>query len=51
MGDLCRHEAVNPHPTPKCISLATFYITPALASPNFLIEEAVIGGSLAYKKM
>jgi hypothetical protein len=35
----------------KFISLATFYLTPALANPNFLIEEAVLGGSLAYKKM
>jgi hypothetical protein len=46
--DLCRHEAVNP------LQMYFFsYILPysLLASPNFLIEETILGGSLAYKKM
>jgi hypothetical protein len=46
--DLCRHEAVNPPPS-RCISLATFYLTPALTSSNFLFDEAVLGRSLANK--
>jgi hypothetical protein len=45
---LCCHDVVNP------LQVYFFsYILPysSLASPNFLIEEAVLGRSLAYKKM
>jgi hypothetical protein len=37
----------------RCISLATFYLTPALENPTFLIlnEEAALSRSLVYVKM
>jgi hypothetical protein len=50
-SDLCRYEAVTPTPPSGVFFLATFYLTPALASPKFLTEEAVLGGSLVHKKM
>jgi hypothetical protein len=44
MGKLCHHGAVNP-PGIVFVGKATSYLTSAQASPNFPIEEGVLGGS------